>query len=220
MERSDAAHGADVQVVTPGDDQRQPQEAVLAASRPVLLCDTSDANDDEHAAHGHANVIEIPLGASVLQDGEGAATLVRARGDGEADVVFELCAHARSWSLLLLAGDDGQARVNGVAAAPITPLTCGDVLRLSTHATLHVSELRTFTVGPPPAELVARPCALCGVPLCADTRVHVCACGAARHLESEDNASGDEPLECLLVGACPDCDRPVPAGGLAYRPQP
>jgi hypothetical protein len=67
---------------------------------------------------------------------------------------------------------------------------------------------------------VGRPCAVCRLPIAADTRITTCGtCALPFHLEGPPTPE-NERLECALFGDCPGCGSAVnTAGGHVWLPE-
>ena len=110
--------------------------------------------------------------------------------------------------LLLVATVGGLTpRLNGAPAPVVALLDVKDHLRVG-DAAVWVSEYLESLPGPPPAELVGKPCGLCRLPVEASSAVYRCDCGVLLHLEGEDRPA-ETRLECALVGDCPNCGTAV-----------
>jgi hypothetical protein len=118
--------------------------------------------------------------------------------------------------LLLLAPEEAELVVNERRQRGVALLKERDQFRW-VDETFHVAIFHRPQIGPCPADKVGKECPLCRVPLTADTRCYVCACGAAFHHE-EDEQKG---LLCVTtLSACPVCSRPVRLKeGYSYTPE-
>jgi hypothetical protein len=134
--------------------------------------------------------------------------------------VFEPIAGGRGETLLMLNAPGSRARVNGVPAPLVAPLSIGDQVAVDAHSVLHVSRLQSVAPVHPPAGIVGTTCEICLVPFTAKTLVVRCPyCGNARHMEGEDVPEEDR-LVCASFGACPHCQAELPASdGYAYWPE-
>ena len=109
-------------------------------------------------------------------------------------------------------------RVNAQPAPRLAVLAVGDQVQID-GAVLHVTRYRTVEIAAPSDELLGRKCALCLVPMTAETRCVVHDCGAVLHLEPETKPA-EERLECARMGRCPACEKPVSLeSGLVHRPE-
>ena len=128
--------------------------------------------------------------------------------------------------LLVLVPAGLRARWNASPAPPVLLMRVGDELRLPGGLLLHLSEFVSAEIGPTPAELVGRPCAVCRLPLAVGASVLACrGCGVPLHAAgpSEPDRERDpvrdpvlDPgaLDCAgLAETCPACDTALRVGG-------
>jgi hypothetical protein len=118
--------------------------------------------------------------------------------------------------LMILRPAETPLLVNGFPPLSVAVIRPGDRVRLADGHLLSVARYDPPAVGPTPAGIIGTPCAVCRVPLAADTVVYVCPlCGLAVHCEGPDRGPDDERLECArLSSACVRCGSPVrPEGG-------
>ncbi len=110
-----------------------------------------------------------------------------------------------------------RVRINGTRAARLSVLHVADQIQLD-DVVLHVTYMRRPRVGPPPKDLVGKPCGVCSVPFASRSVVVAHDCGRVLHLEPKSTPAEDR-LQCALLG-CPDCNEPlVLEAGYAYEPE-
>jgi len=107
--------------------------------------------------------------------------------------------------LLAVADDAGSLRVNGQAAPRVAVLRENDVVQWGPEVSFVVEFVRHSVVGPPPPELVGRPCPICRVPFSAAALTYGCVCGTRLHCEAREDR-----LQCAQRSRiCPSCRKPV-----------
>lgn len=124
-------------------------------------------------------------------------------------IVIEPLTHRRRDVVLVVTHTGRAPRINGQPAPSIAVLNENDQLLLDGAAEpLTLSCDTAPNVGPVPADSVGRACPFCRVVFAPGTRVYLCACGQALHLE--DPAAGEDRLECATLAVeCPSCGRPI-----------
>lgn len=144
-------------------------------------------------------------GAGALAPGLGPLFLAVQSGAGE--------------RLLMVSTTKAAISLNGLPAPLVSVLSLGDQLVLGPDLLVHVSRRIQNEPIATPARLVGQECEICLLPFTLDSRLVICECGAARHLDGEE-VPAEERLECASLGPCPLCETERPtSGGLAYLPQ-
>ena len=165
---------------------------------------------DPHAAR--PDVLGVPSsGVSFLtssddEDRHPRLTLEVPQGPA---VVLETATFGGRPVLAAVRGPDDESRVNATFMPRPALLGPGDCLQLPNGPVLRVRMFARPEIGPPPDELVGKPCAYCRTPIVGDTTVWVCHhCRAALHCE--DAGPPDRRLQCArLTPVCPSCTHPV-----------
>jgi hypothetical protein len=98
--------------------------------------------------------------------------------------------------------------LNGERAPLVAVLKERDQFQLGHAFNFHVAVLHQPRIGPPPAEVIGKPCPVCLVAFAAEARCYVCPCGRVLHLEGEPHE--ENKLQCARVHTeCPGCHRPI-----------
>jgi hypothetical protein len=109
--------------------------------------------------------------------------------------------------LLVVSADDAALTVNGELAPRVALLKERDQFQLAHAVNFHIAVFQQPRIGPPPPEVLGRPCALCLVPFIPETRCYVCLCGCALHIEGGPHE--EFKLQCARVLRECLCHRPL-----------
>jgi hypothetical protein len=114
--------------------------------------------------------------------------------------------------------------VNGKPAAPVSLLSEKDEVSFDPFSmrVAHVVLFHNPNLGPPEDSEIGELCPLCQVKITKDTILYRCyRCGNALHLESTDNKSENDHLECARIcSECPTCLEPIEFDtGYRYTPE-
>jgi hypothetical protein len=125
--------------------------------------------------------------------------------------VLETIRYQDQTYLTMLPGE--AIRSGGWPLPLVAVLRVRDQVRVGDRWLLHVSRFTRPYVGPPPDELIGRPCSYCRIEFVPETVVSICPyCRTPVHCEDAESASNPEvgPLECArLMSECHHCHQPV-----------
>lgn len=176
----------------------------------------------EYGGKAAANEKRSPLdvaGLSSVVIHEGRLELVAGRKTGA--IVLEPIDGEQQPLAAMLAREDENVRVNGLAAGPLHVLTIRDAVELAGgEYVLHLTLFQRPHSGQTLAEHVGRECPICLTPVTAEHWVLVCVhCQAVMHLGREEGTS--DQLECArTTNICPCCSqRLAREEGYVYVPE-
>jgi hypothetical protein len=165
----------------------------LSGTRPVLVRERLPALrlPNEPAAISLTPLACVPLG----------------QGVGPGDVLVEPVLNQRQQLKLLMRFPEAAFPVvNGEPAPRLFVLGPADFVQWGQGPGFHVALFSRPQIGPPPAAVLGKPCAVCRVPFVADSICTTCLCGAVLHCEQDRQ----EGLQCAqLRPDCPVCRRPL-----------
>lgn len=158
------------------------------------------------ALPGAGIALEVPgAGLLLLADAARGARVIVERTHPAA-VALEPVMRSGLDLLLLLRGPAAELAVNGLPAARVAVLRCGDELWLGAGPPLFIDFYRAPPFMLADAEQSRSRCQLCRGAIEAGQRVFRCECGALAH--ADQGPAGAEKLDCAF-GGCTSCARAI-----------
>ncbi|MBI3986271.1 MAG: hypothetical protein HY343_05100 [Lentisphaerae bacterium] len=167
-----------------------------------------------------APVLSIPGPMRLaVNDGKLSAVPLAAQDAQAADICVVQPIHRSQHSpeLLLLSAQPECLLLNGIHALPLNVLQAADEVALpESQLLLHVTLYRSAPVGPLPAAMPGKTCALCRGAFVPSASTYRCVCGALLHAPTQ----ADQAESCATMSTdCPACSRPIClAGGYEFWP--